>query len=135
MATPYHGTCLCGAIHVTVSLDDSSVSACHCSMCRKWTGGPLLVVHSTQPLQFSGAEPAVYDSSDWAQRGFCPTCGTHLFYRLKGGGFDAVPAGVLDGEGAWTFDLQVYVDEKPAWYCFSNPTKNMTAAEVMAQFS
>lgn len=131
----HHGSCLCGAIHVSVTLEDTSVSACHCSMCRKWTGGPLLVVHSTQPLQFRGAQPAVYDSSDWAQRGFCPSCGTHLFYRLKAGSFDAVPVGVLDDGGAWSLDLQVYVDEKPAFYCFSNATRNMTGAEVIAQFS
>lgn len=131
----HQGTCLCGAIQLAVTLDDTRVSACHCSMCRKWSGGPLLVAHSTQPLQFSGAQPAVYDSSDWAQRGFCPSCGTHLFYRLKAGGFDAVPVGVLDGDTAWTFDLQVYIDEKPAFYCFSNPTRNMTGAEVIAQFS
>jgi len=133
---PTHpGSCLCGAVRFTATVEDDAVNACHCSMCRKWTGGPLLVVHSTQPLTFSGTQPAVYDSSDWAQRGFCPTCGTHLFYRLKAGNFDAVPVGVLDSDHPWRFDLQIFVDEKPAWYCFSNPTQNMTGAEVMAQFS
>lgn len=130
-----HGQCLCGAIHLTLSLDDASVSACHCSMCRKWSGGPLMVVHSAQPLRFSGAQPTVYDSSDWAQRGFCGTCGTHLFYRLKAGGFDAVPVGVLDGDNDWTMNLQVYIDEKPAYYCFANQTQTLTGAEVVAQFS
>ena len=133
---PTHpGSCLCGAIHFTVTVDDDSVNACHCSMCRKWTGGPLLVVHSTQPLIFNDKQPAIYDSSDWAQRGFCPTCGTHLFYRLKAGSFDAVPVGALDSDHPWRFDQQIFVDQKPAWYCFANPTKNLTGAEVMALFS
>ncbi|MHC6226594.1 GFA family protein [Pseudomonas sp. X10] len=135
MSLEKHGSCLCGAIKVSVSLENASVNACHCSMCRKWSGGPLLVVHSTQQVRYSGAEPSVYDSSDWAQRGFCGQCGTHLFYRLKAGGFDAVPVGILDGDTDWVFDLQVFVDEKPAYYCFANQTQEMTGEQVMAQFS
>ncbi len=131
----HQGTCLCGAIQFTVTLDDNSVGACHCSMCRKWNGGPLLTVHSSSAPHFSGAQPAVYNSSDWAERGFCPGCGSHLFYRLKGGNFFAIPVGLLDGDQAWSFDLQVYIDEKPSFYCFSNQTQNMTGAEVVAQFS
>lgn len=131
----HQGTCLCGAIQLSVDLDDTSVGACHCSMCRKWNGGPLLTVHSSSAPHFSGATPAVYNSSDWAERGFCPSCGSHLFYRLKGGNFFAIPVGLLEGEQAWTLDLQVYIDEKPSFYCFSNPTRNMTGAEVVAQFS
>lgn len=131
----HHGTCLCGAIQLSVDLDDTSVGACHCSMCRKWNGGPLLTVHSSSAPRFSGAQPAVYSSSDWAERGFCPGCGSHLFYRLKGGNFFAIPVGLLDGEQPWILDLQVYIDEKPSFYCFSNQTKTMTGAEVVAQFS
>ncbi|MCS5516360.1 GFA family protein [Pseudomonas qingdaonensis] len=129
------GSCLCGAIHLSVSLDNASVSACHCSMCRKWSGGPLMVVHSTQTLRLSGDTPRIYDSSEWAQRGFCGTCGTHLFYRLKAGGFDAVPVGVLDGESDWALELQIYIDQKPGYYCFANQTRTLTGAEVQAQFS
>ncbi|MFD2643401.1 GFA family protein [Pseudomonas japonica] len=135
MPSTYHGSCLCNAIQLSVTLDDNSVGACHCSMCRKWNGGPLLTVHSSQAPQFSGAQPTVFDSSAWAERGFCARCGSHLFYRLKGGNFFAIPVGVLDGEHAWDFNLQVYIDEKPSYYCFSNPTQNMTGAEVVAQFS
>jgi hypothetical protein len=77
------GTCLCGATRLKVTVDNTHVSACHCSMCRKWTGGPLLAVQCAAPPQIEGPAPSVYDSSPWAQRGFCGQCGTHLFYRLK----------------------------------------------------
>mgnify|MGYP000675211619 CR=1 FL=1 len=29
---------------------------------------------------------------------------------------------------------QIFIDEKPAYYCFANETHNMTGAEVFAQF-
>ena len=79
MTLEKHGTCLCGATRLKVTVDNTDISACHCSMCRKWTGGPLLVVHCSQPPVIEGRAPSVYESSDWAQRGFCGQCGTQLY--------------------------------------------------------
>jgi hypothetical protein len=130
------GRCLCRAVNITVNLEKMSVSACHCSTCRRWGGGPLMVVESATPLQFEGEEHVqVYDSSEWAERGFCSRCGTHLFYRLKQGGFYAVPVGLLDNQDNWTFSLQVFIEEKPAFYCFANDTQTLTGKELVAQFS
>ncbi len=38
------GSCLCGKTHITVKNISKNVGACHCSMCRKWGGGPLMAV-------------------------------------------------------------------------------------------
>lgn len=130
-----HGSCLCRKTKVAALLVDNQVSACHCSMCRKWTGGPLLAVHCAAPPQIEGPAPSVYDSSPWAQRGFCGQCGTHLFYRLKESDMYVVPVGLFDGEQDWTFTEQIFIDEKPTWYCFSNETKNLTGQQIFEQFS
>ncbi|WP_236180271.1 GFA family protein [Pseudomonas mosselii] len=129
------GTCLCQSTKLTVKVDNNHVSACHCSMCRKWTGGPLLAVHCAEPPQFEGSTPSVYDSSPWAQRGFCGQCGTHLFYRLKESNLYVVPVGLLDGKANWTFTEQIFIDEKPAWYCFKNETKDLTGQQIFEQFA
>ncbi|KGD65591.1 glutathione-dependent formaldehyde-activating GFA [Alcanivorax nanhaiticus] len=76
----------------------------------------------------------VYPSSDWAERGFCKQCGTHLFYRLKEGGFYAIPVGMLDGEDDWQFAEQVFIDSKPGYYSFAEKTRNLTGEELFAQF-
>lgn len=75
------GHCLCGGILVS-SGDHQEVNLCHCTTCRRWSGGPLFAVHCGKDVRFSGMAPATYRSSEWAERGFCPTCGTHLFYHL-----------------------------------------------------
>ncbi|MCG8293999.1 MULTISPECIES: GFA family protein [Pseudomonas] len=129
------GTCLCGKTHLKATVDNTQISACHCSMCRKWTGGPLLAVHCTQPPQIEGPEPSVYDSSPWAQRGFCSHCGTHLFYRVKQSDIYILPIGLLDGDEAWDFNLQIFIDEKPAWYCFKNQTEEWTGQEAFERFT
>ncbi len=38
------GSCLCGAVSLSTTSMNHHVAACHCSMCRKWGGGPLLAV-------------------------------------------------------------------------------------------
>lgn len=131
----YSGSCLCGAVHISATLTDNAIGACHCSMCRKWGGGPLFAKEVGSDVQFAGEENiTVFNSSEWAERGFCKQCGTHLFYRLKQGGFYALPVGLFDNND-WQFDHQVFIDEKPAFYGFTNKTRDMTGAEVFAQFS
>lgn len=131
-----NGSCLCGAVRISVKTKNNSIGACHCNMCRKWTGGPLLVVECGSDVQFAGSNNiSVYNSSAWAERGFCNKCGSHLFYRLKKGGHYFVPAGLLDDGEQRVFDQQVFIDEKPSYYSFANQTKNLTGAEVFAQFA
>jgi len=105
-------------------------------MCRKWTGGPLLTVDCGSEVSFEGKENiSSFDSSDWAERGFCNKCGSHLYYRLKQKNQYAVPVGLFDDGKELVFDHQIFIDEKPSFYCFSNPTKNMTGAEVFALYA
>jgi hypothetical protein len=130
------GRCLCGAVQVVAKTMNNKVSACHCHMCQQWTGGPLLVVDCGSEVSFTGEENvAVFDSSEWAERGFCKKCGSHLFYRLKQSSQYFVPVGLFGSDEAFVFDHQVFIDEKPEYYCFSNETKNMTGAEVFAMYA
>ena len=131
------GSCLCGAVRIAVKTATSSVGACHCSMCRRWGGGPLLAIECGDNVHFDGSEHiSVFSSSDWAERGFCSACGSHLFYRLKQEGFHAIPVGLLDDDDErWVFDQQIFIDEKPSFYAFANQTRNLSGAEVFAQYS
>lgn len=129
------GRCLCGAVTVIAKNMSNNVGACHCSMCRKWSGGPLMAIDCESNVSFTGEENIkVFNSSGWAERGFCATCGTHLFYRLKENNQYFVPVGLFDDCEAIVFAHQVFIDEKPAYYSFANETKNMIGAEVIAQF-
>ncbi|MEH6577835.1 MAG: GFA family protein [Amphritea sp.] len=139
------GKCLCGAVGVTVKNINNSFSACHCSICRKWGGGgPLMALDCGTDVSIEGEESiSVFDSSTWAERGFCSNCGTHLFYRIKQNQGYIIPIGLFDTKKVdddqfdseqFKFDLQIFIDEKPGYYCFSNATKLMTGAEVFAMY-
>ncbi|MBD2451130.1 GFA family protein [Nostoc sp. FACHB-152] len=130
------GHCLCGAISISVKTISKSIDGCHCQMCRRWGGGPLLVVDCGSDVLFQGGEKiTTFNSSEWAERGFCRQCGTHLFYRLKQNNQYFIPVGLFEQPQDFVFEHQIFIDEKPGYYCFSNETKNLTGDEVFAQFA
>lgn len=130
------GSCLCGKTKLTAREVSKNVGACHCGMCRKWGGGPLMAVDCGTDVSFQGEENiSVFDSSAWAERGFCKQCGSHLFYRIKANRQYMIPAGLFDDSDSFEFSRQVFIDNKPEFYSFSNETRDMTEAEIFAMFS
>lgn len=129
------GKCLCGAVELQVEYAGNEVAACHCSMCRTWSGSPMLAIDCGDSVQISDESSVVcYPSSDWADRGFCGKCGTHLFYYLKSANQYHLPVGLLNNDDTLNLTYQLFIDEKPDYYEFKNETKNMTGAEVFAHF-
>ena len=105
-------------------------------MCRRWGGGPLLAVNCGSDVQIDGSEAVtVFDSSPWAERGFCSRCGTHLFYRLKESREHQVPVGLFGDAICPEFALQVFIDRKPENYRFAEETKELTEAEIYEMYA
>jgi hypothetical protein len=130
------GRCLCGAVEITAKEASQHVGACHCTMCRKWGGGPLMAVDCGSDVSFAGDENiTVFSSSDWAGRAFCSQCGTHLYYLLKEPKKYIMSAGLFDDDSGFVFDHQVFIDEKPGYYRFANETEAMTGPELFAKFA
>ncbi len=129
------GHCLCRSVQITAEAVSGKVGACHCDTCRKWCGGPFMAVDCGTEVFFQGNENiTIFDSSEWAERGFCKNCGTHLFYRLKENQLYYMPADLFDEGPTLVFDSQVFIEEKPNYYCFANATKEMTGAECFAEY-
>lgn len=133
------GRCLCGAVRYTAKGLEPSMSACHCVMCRRWTGGPLLSV-GTSDVEWQGDDTlSTYSSSSWAERGFCSACGTSLFYRVTAPGpyhgRMHIAYGTLDDQSGFTMNLELFVDRRPEAYAFAGERTQMTEAEVFAVFS
>ncbi len=130
------GNCLCGSVRFTAKNVSKNIGACHCSICRKWGGGPLMAVDCGTDVSFDGEQNiSVFNSSEWAERGFCNKCGSHLFYRLKESNQYIVPVGLFDDDKMFVFDHQVFIEEKPSFYCFANKTKEMTGEELFANYA
>lgn len=133
--TEHTGGCLCGAVTFTAAKVDQNHHACHCGMCRRWAGSPLLAA-SADEVSFSGEENiTVFDSSEWAERGFCRTCGSNLFYRLKETGGYHMPVGIFDDQSGFKIIGEIFIDRKPPGYAFEGEHSRHTEEETMAMFA
>ncbi len=65
----------------------------------------MMTVDCGTTVRFEGEDYiTVYDSSEWAERGFCSKCGTHLYYKLKESGQFIMTVGLFDNEEGFKFD-------------------------------
>ena len=125
------GSCLCKAVQITAKIEHKVFEVCHCGMCRKWAGAPAMVLEPTTEVTFDDANNiTVYESSEWAERGFCKTCGSNIFYRLKEDGRYFLQMGLFDETDGFEFKKQIFIDHKPDNYSFADKTETMTEAEV-----
>ncbi len=136
------GGCLCGAVRFTLHERPTQIDVCHCSMCRKFSGGIELGVDADpDKIVWQGEENIrIYASSEWAERSFCKICGSGLFWRTRAKDWDGDPhfglcAGALDDLGDLQLKTEIYIDQKPAGYAFAGHTDKKTKAEVEATYA
>lgn len=126
------GRCLCGAVRYVAESVDLDAHSCHCTMCTTWSGGPSLSL-TAGSVRFEGEENiARYQSSTWAERGFCRVCGTNLFYKLQQPEQYMLCFGTLADKTQVRLASEIYVDEKPSTYAFVGDHPRMTGAEFLA---
>ena len=129
-------SCLCGKVKIVATVDDKSYHACHCSICRRISGGPMMAVHVGSEIEISHANTiSIFSSSDWMERGFCSNCGTHLYVKMKEADDYFIPVWLFEDSDNFKFNLQIFIDDKPDSYCFKDRTIEMTGAEVFEKFT
>jgi hypothetical protein len=79
------GGCFCGRIRYRVIGAPIDAGYCHCRMCQRASGAPVVAWGTWDAAAFAwlGAEPATLRSSVPAVRRFCAACGTHLLFRTE----------------------------------------------------
>ena len=77
------GGCQCGRIRFQAAVDPDGAYLCHCRMCQRATGAPVVAWLTVRRAAFAWieGEPAVYRSSPKAERLFCRRCGAQLVFR------------------------------------------------------
>ncbi|RYG91136.1 GFA family protein [Loktanella sp. IMCC34160] len=112
------GSCLCGSVAFSFPDGPEKVTACHCSQCRKTSGHVWAAFHvPLADLTFSrDGGLSWFESSDWAKRGFCNTCGSSLFYQMKGEATINIAAGAVDEPTGLTLTRHIFVADKGDYY-------------------
>ncbi|WP_298841212.1 GFA family protein [uncultured Roseobacter sp.] len=130
-----NGRCLCGAVTVTVQTENPRLRACHCDMCRRHTSGAFFSV-DTMPGTLVVEGPATsFASSDWAERGFCGTCGSTLWYGTVHDGMRHLAAGLFDNAAGGELKLEFYADRCPSGYSLAGDHRRLNTEETIAMFT
>jgi hypothetical protein len=111
------GGCLCGAIRYEVRGAPYHRTVCHCSVCRRSSGAPMVAWFSVKlaDFAFTAGQPATYRSSAKAQRHCCPTCGTQLTFKLDAMDEIDVTVCSLDDPEAVLPQDHTYVSTQLGW--------------------
>ncbi len=115
----HEGGCLCGAVRYRSTTPPVRGVLCHCSMCRKHSGAPVLAfVHfPLESFRWLRGRPTRHQSSKFAQRGFCSTCGSTITMheevlrdRVQ------VTVGSLDEPSRVRMDDHVWTEDQISWF-------------------
>jgi hypothetical protein len=94
----------------------SDIAACHCGQCRRWTGHYLAAAAARRGDLGITGRIAWYESSPGVRRGFCPACGTSLFWERRDEDRVWILAGGLDGPTGLRLKGHVQVAFKGDYY-------------------
>jgi hypothetical protein len=128
------GGCQCGAVRYALTATPRGTVICHCRMCQKAGGAPFMA-YAGVPLAnlvFNRGKPATYASSDFAERGFCPACGTPLTYKMVNGDRISVTLGSLDDPNAFAPIAQLGVEKKLQWFATLSSLPEKRSEQWMA---
>jgi len=116
------GSCLCNAVQYTCKSDIKNCVNCHCSICRKLTGGAFasyFVVMMDDYTIVAGQEQitSYTKPNTTMQKHFCRQCGTPLFNtNPKYGEVRIVYLGTLaEKDNKIIPRMNIYCDDKLNW--------------------
>ncbi|MDB5098963.1 MAG: aldehyde-activating protein [Cyanobacteria bacterium RYN_339] len=112
----HRGSCHCGGVTFDVAGDLPRPDACHCMDCRKFSGHYF--VSTDVPKAGLTVQGTVrwYQSHDKVRRGFCPTCGSSLFWDPVFHDWIGVAMGAFDGPTQTRTHIHVHVADKGDYY-------------------
>jgi hypothetical protein len=111
------GRCICGAVTWRCSSETTRNLVCHCTDCQRATSSPLTAFLGmrTDQLQWQG-KIEHYSSSPGTYRGFCPNCGTRLYFRSERWPDEThIHAATLTNPEGYQPDAQVFIGSRAGW--------------------
>lgn len=110
------GSCLCQSVTFEVSGEPGSLSCCHCRQCRKQSGHVWASAQVPDGALEIDGEVRWFQSSEKVRRGFCPTCGSFLFWKHEGEDRVSFALGAIDGPVGRRLEKHIFTHQKGDYY-------------------
>ncbi|MFO1038059.1 MAG: GFA family protein [Geminicoccaceae bacterium] len=112
------GGCLCGAVRYRVEGTPLDAGYCHCRVCQRSAGAPVLAwfTVTSQAFGWSSPPPATFRSSAHGSREFCSKCGTQLLFKEDGVDLVDVNLATLDDPTLVRPDYHIWTQSRIPWF-------------------
>lgn len=111
-----YGSCLCGAVRFEVFGTPEGVACCHCGQCRKQSGHVWASARAEDDKLTVTGEVSWFRSSEKVRRGFCPTCGSFLFWKHGDERHTSFALGAIDGATGLRLERHIFTSGKGDYY-------------------
>ena len=136
MPAPITGSCLCGAIPLTVRAPVADLRACHCTSCQKASGatGSVNAVMPVAAFSITQGAPKRYDaradSGRTLHRYFCGDCGSAIYSQraTEHNNLVVVRAGLFDRKDGMAVKTHIWTKSAPPWAAF-DPESQQVAGQ------
>ena len=117
MAT-YEGGCLCGKVRFRATAAAIDTGYCHCRMCQRNTGAPVVAWTTFPAAEFSwtAGSPATYISSPTVHRQFCAECGSYMAFRREDSPEVSVNTASLDDPTPFPPQMHIFFESRIPWF-------------------
>ena len=132
MSATKEGRCLCGAVRIGTDALGDEISACHCDMCRRWSGSIQMGLEVPRDRVSVSGPVKTHQSSPIAERAWCDTCGSSVWFRYTDGrdaGYFELAPGLFDNAADATLTREVYADRCPSGYALAGDHARVSRAE------
>ena len=109
------GSCNCGAVTFTL-VPEERATACHCGQCRKQSGSYWMSGQTHLDNMTLTGDVRWFEASPTAKRGFCPTCGSWLFWKAHDEDKVSYSLGAIDGNTGLKLQRHIFTGDKGDYY-------------------
>jgi hypothetical protein len=115
----HDGGCLCGKVRFRVTAPPLDAGYCHCRMCQRNSGAPVVawVTFPAAAFSWTVGEAGRYASSACATRSFCITCGSYLvFVSSEFPNEVSINTASFDGPDAFPPRKHIFSESRIKWF-------------------
>ena len=118
MDATHAGGCACGRLRFRSLAAPVDTGYCHCRVCQRTSGAPLLAYVSfpVAAFAYTAGTPRRYASSEIGTREFCEACGTQIAFRRTAGAVSVdVNVGAMDEPAAYPPARHIWCESAIPW--------------------
>ncbi|PYG30524.1 GFA family protein [Pelagimonas varians] len=117
------GRCLCGSVTFETEAPPKGASVCHCGQCRRQSGHLWASAYVPKTELTITGKVTWFEASETAKRGFCPTCGSFLFWHAPAEDTVSFALGAVDAPTGIHLEKHIFVASKGDYYDISDALK------------